>query len=48
MIKIIRTDSENQDFVELVKNLDAELAERDGDDFTFYSLFNKIDNFPPI
>lgn len=43
MIKIIRTDSDNQDFVELVKYLDADLAKRDGSDHSFYSQFNKID-----
>ncbi len=43
MIKIIRTDSENQDFIDLVKYLDADLAERDGNDHSFYSQFNKID-----
>ena len=43
MIKIIRTDSDNQDFVELVKCLDSDLAERDGSDHSFYAQFNKID-----
>jgi GNAT superfamily N-acetyltransferase len=43
MIKIIRTDSNNKDFVELVKYLDAYLAKKDGDDHTFYDQFNKID-----
>ena len=43
MIKIIRTDSNNRDFIELVKNLDADLAERDGSDHSFYDQFNKID-----
>jgi GNAT superfamily N-acetyltransferase len=43
MIKIIRTDSDNTDFVKLVKFLDADLAERDGNDHSFYSQFNKID-----
>ena len=42
MIEIIRTDSENSDFVELVRHLDAELAVRDGDDHAFYAQFNKI------
>jgi putative acetyltransferase len=42
MIKIVRTDSENQDFIELVKFLDADLAARDGADHSFYSQFNKI------
>ena len=43
MIKIIRTSSENKDFIDLVKLLDADLAERDGDDHAFYHQFNKID-----
>lgn len=43
MIRIIRTDSENQDFIDLVKYLDADLAERDGNAHSFYSQFNKID-----
>ncbi|MBK8464622.1 MAG: GNAT family N-acetyltransferase [Chloracidobacterium sp.] len=42
MIEIIRTDSENKDFIELVRHLDAELAVRDGDEHAFYSQFNKI------
>lgn len=42
MIEIVRTDSENEDFVELVRHLDAELAVRDGDDHAFYAQFNKI------
>jgi len=41
MIKIIRTDSNNKDFVELVKELDTYLAIIDGDDHLFYSQFNK-------
>ncbi|HUS01875.1 MAG TPA: GNAT family N-acetyltransferase [Chitinophagaceae bacterium] len=43
MIKIIRTDSSNKDFIGLVKYLDQELAERDGKDHAFYDQFNKID-----
>lgn len=43
MIHLIRTNSDNQDFIELVKYLDADLAERDGNDHSFYSQFNKID-----
>jgi len=42
MIEIVRTDSENVDFIELVRHLDAELAVRDGDDHAFYAQFNKI------
>jgi putative acetyltransferase len=43
MIRITRTDSENQDFIDLVKDLDAEMAIRDGEDHSFYAQFNKID-----
>ena len=43
MIRILRTDSDNQDFIDLVMHLDAELAHRDGDDHAFYDQFNKID-----
>ena len=44
MINVIRTRSDNHDFIELVKLLDAELAIRDGDAHAFYDQFNKIDN----
>ncbi|QNK64200.1 GNAT family N-acetyltransferase [Pedobacter sp. PAMC26386] len=43
MIKILRTDSGNQDFIKLVKHLDAYLKEKDGGDHSFYDQFNKID-----
>jgi GNAT superfamily N-acetyltransferase len=43
MIDIIRTNSDNPDFVQLVKLLDADLAIRDGKDHAFYAQFNKID-----
>ena len=42
MISVTRTDSDNQDFIDLVKYLDADLAERDGSDHSFYAQFNKI------
>jgi putative acetyltransferase len=42
MIKFLRADSTNPDFIELVKHLDADLAERDGEDHPFYAQFNKI------
>ena len=44
MIKLVRTNSENRDFITLVKLLDADLAIVDGKDHVFYSQFNKIDN----
>jgi len=43
MIRIVRSNSENQDFIGLVKHLDAELAARDGKEHSFYAQFNKID-----
>ena len=42
MIQLIRTDSENKDFLELVRNLDLDLAKRDGNEHAFYAQFNKI------
>lgn len=43
MITINRTDSENPDFVELVRQLDTDLAIRDGDEHEFYAQFNHLD-----
>lgn len=42
MITLKRTDSNNQDFVEMVKQLDSDLAIRDGEDHAFYNQFNSI------
>ncbi|APZ45736.1 N-acetyltransferase [Polaribacter reichenbachii] len=42
-MKIIRTNSENQDFINLVKKLDAYLKITDGDEHDFYNQFNNID-----
>jgi len=44
MIEIIKTNSKNFDFIELVKQLDSELAIKDGEDHAFYHQFNGIDN----
>lgn len=41
-INIVRTDSDNADFRELVALLDADLAIRDGAEHSFYAQFNKI------
>lgn len=43
MIRVTRTDSDDQDFIELVKHLDADLSARDGSEHAFYAQFNKID-----
>ncbi len=42
-IKLLRTDSDNADFRELVALLDADLAIRDGAEHGFYAQYNKID-----
>lgn len=43
MVRLVRTNSGNTDFKNLVKLLDADLAVRDGDDHDFYHQFNTID-----
>jgi putative acetyltransferase len=48
MIKISRTDSDNKDFIKLVKLLDADLAEKDGNEHSFYAQFNKIDQLKNV
>jgi putative acetyltransferase len=42
-IKVVRSDSANVDFRELVILLDRDLAVRDGDEHAFYAAYNKID-----
>ena len=42
-MQIKRTNSRDKNFQTLVTFLDAELAERDGDDTAFYSQFNGIE-----
>ena len=41
--RIQRTNSENADFIKLVKKLDAYLKIMDGDEHDFYNQFNNID-----
>lgn len=48
MLTLVRTNSESQDFVKLVKLLDADLATRDGAEHSFYSQFNKIDQIRSV
>ena len=42
-MKIVRTDSTNLEFAELVKKLDAYLKITDGNEHDFYNQFNNID-----
>ncbi|TMM56901.1 GNAT family N-acetyltransferase [Maribacter algarum] len=44
MFTLKRTNSKNPDFIKLVEQLDANLAERDGEDHAFYNQFNSISN----
>ena len=48
MIRLIRTDSDSDDFIELVKLLDAELAILDGDEHAFYAQLNKTDKIKHV
>jgi len=43
MIEILRTTSENKDFINLISFLDTELKISDGDNHSFYDQFNKLD-----
>ena len=43
MIQIKRTDSQDKEFINLVKQLDAYLKITDGDEHSFYNQFNNID-----
>ena len=45
---LIRNDSDNADFRELVALLDAELQIRDGAEHSFYAQFNKIDKIREV
>jgi GNAT superfamily N-acetyltransferase len=42
MITLVKANSDNSDFKQLVRKLDAEIAERDGADHSFYAQFNTI------
>ena len=48
MIKIVRTNSHNADFIFLVNQLDAYLKITDGDEHDFYNQFNSIDTIKHI
>ena len=43
MANLIRTNSDNSDFRELVRLLDEDLQIRDGNMHSFYAQFNKVD-----
>lgn len=48
MTTALRTDSNNTDFVNLVKQLDAYLAKLDGKEHAFYNKLNTIDSLKHV
>ena len=44
MVKLVRTDSDNTDFIDLVKRLDTYLKITDGEEHDFYNQFNSIES----
>lgn len=48
MLTIARTNSSNNNFIYLVKQLDAYLAEKDGRDHAFYNQYNKLDKIKHV
>jgi GNAT superfamily N-acetyltransferase len=48
MIRLVHTDSTDTDFVALVQQLDADLAQRDGEEHAFYHQFNAIDHLKQV
>lgn len=47
-INLIRTNSDDADFQNLVRELDKDLSIRDGDEHSFYAQFNKIDSIKNV
>jgi putative acetyltransferase len=48
MLLLKRTDSDNPDFQNLVVLLDEYLAEKDGDDHSFYNQFNQLNKIQHV
>lgn len=48
MIQIYRTNSDNTGFNILIKELDADLHKRNGNDQFQYGLYNKIESLPTV
>lgn len=48
VFKLIRTDSDQTDFIKLVGLLDAYLTVIDGEEHTFYNQFNSIENLKHV
>jgi len=48
MLELVKTDSDDTDFGNLVRLLDADLKIRDGDENVFYAQFNKTNNIKHV
>jgi GNAT superfamily N-acetyltransferase len=48
MIRTVRTNSENVDFIQLVARLDNLLADLDGREHDFYDEFNRLDKIKHV
>jgi GNAT superfamily N-acetyltransferase len=48
LVTLIRSDSNSQDFLDLVQQLDADLAQRNGTTQLSYNKYNKIQNIDTI
>lgn len=48
MLYLKRTNSDDPDFVALVRLLDADLAIRDGEEHAFYAQYNKLDKIKHV
>ena len=47
-LRLVKTSNNNQDFLSLVKKLNAELAILDGDDHAFYNQYNGLEDIKHI
>ncbi|MBI3169386.1 MAG: GNAT family N-acetyltransferase [Chloroflexi bacterium] len=48
MLTLLRANSENPDFIHLVRFLDADLARNNGDQDSFYAQFNKLNKIKHV
>jgi putative acetyltransferase len=48
MVNIVRTNSDNGDFIDLVKQLDLELWKRYGEEQSFFDRFNKLNSIKHV
>jgi putative acetyltransferase len=48
MVQVVRSNSDDPHFIAFVKLLDADLAQRDGGDHSFYAQFNKLDKIKHV